>query len=170
MTDLKQYITTIPDFPKKGIMFRDITSVLENPIGFKETIDVMADLVKILDFDVIAGAESRGFIFASPLAYNLSKPMTLVRKKGKLPRETISSQYALEYGFDTIEMHKDSIKPGQKVLLVDDLLATGGTLNAMVDLVKQSGGEVAGVLVMMELVDLKGRDKIPYPVYSAVQY
>lgn len=169
--ELKQYVTTIPDFPKDGIMFRDITSAIENPEGFKKTIDAMQALIKDEDFDVIAGAESRGFIFAAPLAYNLGKGMALMRKKGKLPRETYSSsEYTLEYGTDELEVHKDSIKPGQKVLLVDDLLSTGGTINAMAELVSQSGGTVAGALVMIELADEKGRDKIPFPVFSAISY
>ncbi len=168
--NIKDYVTTIPNFPKEGIMFRDITSVLEDADGFQLTIDTMTTLIKDLDFDIIMAAEARGFVFGSPIAYNLRKPLTLARKKGKLPRETISAIYELEYGTDSIEVHKDSIKEGSKVLLLDDLLATGGTLSAMAELVHKSNAEVAGVLVMAELLDLKGREKLSYPVYSAIQY
>ena len=121
MKKLEDYVLTIPDFPEKGIMFRDVTSVLQDADGLHLAIDTMQDLVKDLDFDVVAGAESRGFIFGTPIAYNMHKPFVLIRKKGKLPRETVSVDYDLEYGKATIEMHKDSIKPGQKVLVVDDL-------------------------------------------------
>ena len=134
MKALKDYVTTIPDFPQKGIMFRDITSVIDDADGLQLAIDSMQDLVKDLDFDVVVGAESRGFVFGTPIAYNMHKPMVLIRKKGKLPRETVEVSYDLEYGQATLEMHKDSIKPGQKVLIVDDLMATGGTAKAMVDL------------------------------------
>ena len=127
MKALKDYVTTIPDFPQKGIMFRDITSVIDDADGLQLAIDSMQDLVKDLDFDVVVGAESRGFVFGTPIAYNMHKPMVLIRKKGKLPRETVEVSYDLEYGQATLEMHKDSIKPGQKVLIVDDLMATGGT-------------------------------------------
>ena len=132
MKKLEDYVLTIPDFPEKGIMFRDVTSVLQDADGLHLAIDTMQDLVKDLDFDVVAGAESRGFIFGTPIAYNMHKPFVLIRKKGKLPRETVSVDYDLEYGKATIEMHKDSIKPGQKVLVVDDLIATGGTTEAMI--------------------------------------
>ena len=152
-------------------MFRDITTVMQDPDGLKLAIDTMQDLVKDLDFDVVVGAESRGFIFGTPIAYNLHKPFVLIRKKGKLPAETVSIDYDLEYGKATLEMHKDSIKPGQKVLIVDDLIATGGTTEAMIKLVESLGGEVAGVLVMMELAGLKGRQKIEgYRLDSAVKY
>ena len=137
MKDLKDYVRTIPDFPEKGIMFRDITSVLQDPDGFHLAIDMMQEMVADLDFDVVLGAESRGFIFSAPIAYNRGKALVPVRKKGKLPCETIEETYALEYGTATIEMHKDSIKPGQKVLIVDDLIATGGTTKAMIDLVEK---------------------------------
>jgi adenine phosphoribosyltransferase len=152
-------------------MFRDITTVMQDPDGLKLAIDTMQDLVKDLDFDVVVGAESRGFIFGTPIAYNLHKPFVLIRKKGKLPAETVSIDYDLEYGKATLEMHKDSIKPGQKVLIVDDLIATGGTTEAMIKLVESLGGEVAGVLVMMELAGLNGRQKIAgYRLDSAVVY
>ncbi len=167
---LEDYVVSIPDFPEPGIIFRDITSVLQDEDGLRMAIDEMQKLVEGLDFDVIAGAESRGFIFGTPIAYNMHKPFALVRKKGKLPRETIETSYELEYGTATIEMHKDSIRPGQKVLVVDDLIATGGTLEATIRLVEQLGGEVVGVLVLMELQGLHGRDKIKCPVYSAIKY
>lgn len=167
---LEDYVVSIPDFPEPGIIFRDITSVLQDADGLRMAIDSMQKLVEGLEYDVIAGAESRGFIFGTPIAYNMHKPFALVRKKGKLPRETVETSYDLEYGSATIEMHKDSIKPGQKVLVVDDLIATGGTLEATIKLVEQLGGEVVGVLVLMELKGLHGRDKIKCPVYSAIRY
>lgn len=167
---LEDYVVSIPDFPEPGIIFRDITSVLQDADGLRMAIDSMQKLVEGLEYDVIAGAESRGFIFGTPIAYNMHKPFALVRKKGKLPRETVETSYDLEYGSATIEMHKDSIKPGQKVLVVDDLIATGGTLEATIKLVEQLGGEVVGVLVLMELKGLHGRDKIKCPVYSAIGY
>ncbi len=167
---LEDYVVSIPDFPEPGIIFRDITSVLQDADGLELAIDSMQALIKDIDFDVVAGAESRGFIFGTPIAYNMHKPFALVRKKGKLPRETIETSYELEYGTATIEMHKDSIAPGQKVLVVDDLIATGGTLEATIKLVEQLGGEVVGVLVLMELQGLHGRDKIKCPVYSAIKY
>ena len=170
MKSLEDYIITIPDFPEPGVMFRDVTGVLDSPDGLKLAIDELYRLLDGIEYDVIAGAESRGFIFGTPIAYNLHKPFALVRKKGKLPRETVETSYELEYGTATIEMHKDSIRPGQKVLIVDDLIATGGTLEATIRLVEQLGGEVVGVLVLMELKGLKGRDKIKCPVYSAIQY
>ncbi len=167
---LEDYVTTIPDFPEPGIMFRDITTIIEDEDGFKLAIDEIQDKIKDVDYDVLVAAESRGFIFAAPIAYNMHKPMVLVRKKGKLPREVISESYDLEYGSATIEIHKDSIKPGQKVLLVDDLVATGGTLAATAKLIERLGGEVVGVLTIMELMGLNGRDKLPYPIYSLIQY
>ena len=171
MKKLEEYVTTIPDFPEKGIMFRDITSVLQDADGLKLAIDTMQEKIKDLDFDVVVGPESRGFIFGMPIAYNLHKPFVLIRKKGKLPRETVEKTYDLEYGTATIEMHKDSIKPGQKVLIVDDLIATGGTTEAMIKLVQSLGGEVVGVVVLMELAGLKGRERIKgYPLYSAITY
>ena len=142
MKKLEDYVVTIPDFPEPGIMFRDVTSVCQDPEGFKLAIDEMQKLIGDIDFDIIAGAESRGFIFGAPIAYNLNKSLVLIRKKGKLPRETVEETYSLEYGTATIEMHKDAVKAGQKVLLVDDLMATGGTVEAMIKLVEQLGGEV----------------------------
>jgi adenine phosphoribosyltransferase len=168
---LEDYVRTIPDFPEKGIMFRDITTILMDPDGFKLAIDSLQDALKGIDFDVIAGTESRGFIFGTPLAYNLHKPFALIRKKGKLPAETVSMTYDLEYGSATIEMHKDSIKPGQKVVLVDDLIATGGTIEAAAKLVEKLGGEVVKMLFVMELEGLKGRERLSqYDIYSAIKY
>ena len=171
MKKLEDYVVTIPDFPEPGIMFRDVTSVCQDPEGFKLAIDEMQKLITDLDFDIIAGAESRWFIFGAPIAYNLNKSLVLIRKKGKLPRETVEETYSLEYGTATIEMHKDAVKPGQKVLLVDDLMATGGTVEAMIKLVEQLGGKVAGVLCLMELAGLNGREKLKgYRVDSALIY
>ena len=139
MKTVKDYIRTIPDFPEKGIMFRDVTSVIQDADGLKLAIDEMIKKLDGLDFDVIAGAESRGFVFGMPIAYALHKPFVMVRKAGKLPCETVSKTYDLEYGTATIEMHKDSVKPGQKVVLVDDLIATGGTMQAAAELVEELG-------------------------------
>lgn len=171
MKKLEEYVRSIPDFPEPGIIFRDVTSVLQDADGLHLAIDEMSELVKDLEYDVVAGAESRGFIFGTPIAYNNHKPFVLIRKKGKLPCETVSMDYDLEYGKATIEMHKDSVKPGQKVLIVDDLIATGGTTEAMIKLVESLGGEVVGVVVMMELAGLKGRERISkYPLFSAITY
>ena len=171
MKKLEEYVRSIPDFPEKGIIFRDVTSVLQDADGLHLAIETMEGLVKDLDYDVVVGAESRGFIFGTPIAYNSHKPFVLIRKKGKLPCETVEKSYALEYGTATIEMHKDSIKPGQKVLIVDDLIATGGTTEAMIQLVEQLGGEVVGVVVLMELAGLKGREKIAgYRLDAAIVY
>ncbi len=171
MRDLDSYIRSIPDFPEEGIIFRDVTSVIQDPDGFKLAIDTMQDLTKDLEYDVVVGAESRGFIFGAPLAYNNHKPLVIIRKAGKLPCETISQEYELEYGKATIEIHKDAIKPGQKVLLVDDLMATGGTNEAMIKLVEALGGEVAGVVVLIELAGLKGRERLAkYRIDAAITY
>ena len=171
MKKVEDYVRTIPDFPEPGIMFRDVTSVLQDAEGFKLAIDEMKKLLDGVDFDVIAGAESRGFIFGAPLAYALGKPCVLIRKKGKLPCETIEKSYELEYGTATIEMHKDAIKPGQKVVVVDDLIATGGTIEAACELIEELGGEVAKVVFLMELAGLNGREKLAkYDVASVVTY
>ena len=171
MKTVADYIRTIPDFPEPGIMFRDVTSVLQDGEGLRLAIDEMQKLLEGLDFDVVAGTESRGFIFGVPLAYNLGKPFVPVRKAGKLPCATISKTYALEYGTATIEMHKDAIKPGQKVVLVDDLIATGGTIRAAADLVEELGGEVVKILFLLELKGLNGRDALKkYDVASVVAY
>ncbi|MCR5279253.1 MAG: adenine phosphoribosyltransferase [Lachnospiraceae bacterium] len=160
MKKLEEYVRSIPDFPEPGIIFRDITSVLQDADGLHLAIDTMQDLIKDMDFDVVVGPESRGFIFGTPLAYINHKPFVLIRKKGKLPCETVAKSYDLEYGQATIEIHKDAIKPGQKVLIVDDLIATGGTTKAMIELIEELGGKVSGVVVLMELAGLKGRDKL----------
>lgn len=171
MKKLEEYVRSIPDFPEEGIIFRDVTSVLQDAEGFHLAIDNMQELVKDIDYDVVVGAESRGFIFGAPIAYNNKKPFVLIRKKGKLPCETISEDYELEYGTATIEIHKDAIKPGQKVLIVDDLIATGGTTEAMAKLVERLGGEVTGMVFMIELAGLKGRDKLnKYRIESAIVY
>lgn len=171
MKRLEEYVVSIPDFPEEGIIFRDVTSVLQDAEGLQLAVDTMQELVKDVDYDVVAGPESRGFIFGTPIAYNNRKPFVLIRKAGKLPRETVSISYDLEYGQATIEMHKDSIRPGQKVLIVDDLIATGGTTEAMIKLVESLGGQVVGVVVLMELAGLKGREKIAgYRLDSAICY
>ena len=171
MKKLENYVRTIPDFPQPGIMFRDVTSVLEDADGFKLAVDSLLERLEGVSFDVIAGAESRGFIFGAPLAYALGKPFVLIRKKGKLPCETISVSYELEYGTAEIEMHADSIKPGQKVVLVDDLIATGGTIKAAAQLIEQLGGEVVKILFLMELSGLNGRQKLQnYNVDAVITY
>ncbi|MCR5302954.1 MAG: adenine phosphoribosyltransferase [Lachnospiraceae bacterium] len=171
MLNLDDYMISIPDFPEPGIIFRDITGILHDADAFHEAIDQMAEKVKDLEFDKVIGAESRGFILGSPIAYKLNKPFVLIRKKGKLPRKTISTKYDLEYGSAEIEMHADAIEPGQKVLLVDDLLATGGTLKASADLIERAGGIVTGIVVLVELAGLKGRDKLDkYRMDSCIVY
>ena len=160
MKKVEDYVRTIPDFPEPGIMFRDVTSVLQDPDGLKLSIDEMIKKLDGVEFDVIAGAESRGFIFGVPVAYELGKAFVPVRKKGKLPCETVSAEYALEYGTACIEIHKDAIKPGQKVVVVDDLIATGGTIEAAIKLIEQLGGEVVKVLFLIELAGLNGREKL----------
>lgn len=171
MKKVEEYVRSIPDFPEPGIIFRDITSVLQDADGLQLAIDSMIKLLDGVDFDVVAGTESRGFIFGVPIAYEMHKPFVPVRKKGKLPCETISQSYDLEYGQATIEMHKDSIKPGQKVVLVDDLIATGGTIEAAIKLVEQLGGEVVKVIFLMELAGLKGRERLKgYDVASVITY
>lgn len=171
MKKVEDYVRSIPDFPEKGIIFRDITSVLQNAEGLRLAIDGMMDLLKGVDFDVIVGAESRGFIFGAAIAYELHKPFVLCRKKGKLPCETVEKEYSLEYGTATVEMHKDSIKPGQKVVIVDDLIATGGTIEATCELVETLGGEVVKLVFLMELAGLKGRERLKnYDVASVITY
>ena len=171
MKKLEDYVVSIPDYPEPGIIFRDVTSILQDAEGLKLAIDSLQAELEGLDFDVIAGTESRGFIFGMPIAYNLHKPFILVRKKGKLPRETVSASYELEYGSAEIEMHKDSIKPGQKVVLIDDLIATGGTIEAAAKLVESLGGEVVRIIFLMELAGLKGREKLKdYDVRSVIRY
>ncbi|MBR2527223.1 MAG: adenine phosphoribosyltransferase [Blautia sp.] len=171
MKKLEEYVRSIPDFPEPGIIFRDVTSVLQDADGLHLAIDEMQACLDGLDVDVIVGTESRGFIFGMPIAYNLHKPFVLVRKKGKLPCETISRSYDLEYGQATIEMHKDSIKPGQKVAVIDDLIATGGTIEAAIKMIEELGGVVVKVVFLMELAGLKGREKLKdYDVASVICY
>lgn len=171
MKELKDYIRTIPDFPKEGIMFRDVTTVLADADGFGLAIDDMQSALEGINFDVVAGIESRGFIFGAPIAYNLGKAFVPIRKKGKLPYKTIEESYALEYGSATIEVHEDAIKPGQKVVLVDDLIATGGSMKAAVNLVEKLGGEVVKIVFLIELSDLGGRAVLEgYDVYSSTEF
>ena len=171
MKKLEEYVRSIPDFPEPGIIFRDITTILQDPDGLHLAIQSMQDKLKDTEFDVVVGTESRGFIFGVPIAYNLHKAFVQVRKKGKLPCETVSMEYDLEYGSAVIEMHKDSIKPGQKVVLVDDLVATGGTIEAAIKLVEELGGEVVKVVFLMELAGLKGRERLKgYEVESVLCY
>ncbi len=171
MKNLEDYVITIPDFPEPGIMFRDVTSILQDAEGFKLAVDKMIGMLEGVDFDVIVGAEARGFIFGAPLAYHFGKSFVPARKKGKLPRETVSAEYDLEYGKAVVEMHKDAIKPGQKVVIIDDLIATGGTVEAIARLVEQLGGEVVKLCFIMELAGLNGREKLAgYTVESAIIY
>ena len=171
MKKLEEYVRSIPDFPEPGIIFRDITTILQDPDGLHLAIQSMQDKLKDTEFDVVVGTESRGFIFGVPIAYNLHKAFVPVRKKGKLPCETVSMEYDLEYGSAVIEMHKVSIKPGQKVVLVDDLVATGGTIEAAIKLVEELGGEVVKVVFLMELAGLKGRERLKgYEVESVLCY
>ncbi len=171
MKKLEDYVVTIPDFPEPGIMFRDITSVIQDPDGLKLAVDGLADLVKDLDFDLVIGPESRGFIFGVPVAYLLGKGFVPVRKKGKLPRETVSQKYDLEYGQAEVEIHKDAVRPGQKVVIVDDLIATGGSAEAAAKLVEKLGGQVVRMVFVMELAGLEGRKKLDgYDVESLIVY
>lgn len=171
MKELKDYVRNIPDFPKKGIMFRDITTVLQDPDGLQLAIDSLQEKLKDVDFDVVVAPESRGFIFGVPIAYNMKKGFVPVRKKGKLPFDTIEQTYDLEYGTATIEMHKDSLVKGQKVVIIDDLLATGGTLKAIIDLVEKLGAEVVKVCCLIELPELGGRDLVKgYDISSSISF
>lgn len=171
MKSIEEYVISIPDFPEPGVLFRDVTSILEDAEGLRLAIDLMQGTLEGMEFDVVVGPESRGFIFGMPIAYNLKKAFIPIRKKGKLPRETISESYELEYGSAEIEMHKDAICPGQKVVIIDDLIATGGTTEAMIRLVERLGGEVVKVVFLMELEGLEGRKKLTgYPVESVISY
>lgn len=171
MKTLDEYVRVIPDFPQEGVMFRDITSVLQDADGFKLAMDELFKLIEGVDFDVIVGVESRGFIFGAPIAYALHKPLVLVRKKGKLPGETIQKEYDLEYGTAIVEIHKDAIKPGQKAIIVDDLVATGGTLKAAAELVEELGGDVVKIISLMELKGLDGRGLLSkYKVDTVLAY
>ena len=171
MKKIEEYVRSIPDFPEPGIIFRDVTSVLQEADGLQLSINGIMDKLKDVDFDVVVGPESRGFIFGVPVAYSMKKAFVPVRKKGKLPCETISMEYDLEYGSAVIEMHKDSIKPGQKVVIIDDLIATGGTIEAITKLVEQLGGKVVKIVFLMELAGLDGRKKLAkYDVESVIRY
>ena len=170
---VEDYIRTIPDFPEKGVMFRDITTILQDADGLELAVKSICQLVKNVEFDLVVGLESRGFIFGVPVALALHKGFIPVRKKGKLPAETVSMQYDLEYGKAEIEMHKDAVKPGQRVIIVDDLIATGGTCEAACKLVKELGGEVVATCFLLELAGLSGRAKLEaegYDVKAVVTY
>ena len=171
--DLKKYIRSIPDYPKKGILFRDITTLIKDKDAFNECIDLMSKILNKLNYDKIAAVESRGFIFASPLAYNMSKPYVLMRKKNKLPAETYSADFKLEYGNATLEIHKDSISPKEKIIIVDDLVATGGTSEASAKLVEKCGGKVSGFVFVINLFDLGGKElleKKGYKTFSLIDF
>lgn len=171
MKKVEDYIRSIPDFPEEGIIFRDVTSILQEADGLKLAIDELVEKLKGLEFDAIAGAESRGFIFGMPLAYLFHKPFIPIRKAGKLPCETVSKTYELEYGSATIEIHKDAISEGEKVVLIDDLIATGGTMKAATELVEELGGKVVKILFLLELAGLNGRSALEgYDVESIVRY
>ncbi len=157
---LEEYVVTIPDFPEPGIQFRDITSVIQDPEGLKLAVDGLVNLVRDIDFDLVVGPESRGFIFGVPVAYLLGKGFIPVRKKGKLPRKTVSQKYDLEYGQAEVEIHEDAIRPGQKVIIVDDLMATGGSAEAAARLVEKLGGQVVRMAFVMELAGLQGRKRL----------
>ena len=171
MNELDKYIRSIPDFPEEGIIFRDITTVLADADGLQLAINTILDMTGDLEYDVVVGAEARGFLFGMPVAYNNKKPFVPIRKKGKLPCDTFEQEYELEYGTAVLEIHKDAIKKGQKVLLVDDLIATGGTTEAMIRLIEEAGGEVVGVAVVIELAGLEGRGRIsPYRLDAVITY
>ncbi|AAO36688.1 adenine phosphoribosyltransferase [Clostridium tetani] len=169
--DLKDKIRVIQGFPKEGISFKDVTTILQEKEAFKYTIDTLVEELKDKNVDVVVGPEARGFLFGAPLAYALGAGFVPVRKKGKLPSTTISSKYELEYGSDELEMHKDSIKPGQRVVIADDLLATGGTICSVIEMIESLGGEIVSINFLIELTDLKGREKLgKYDISSLVQY
>ena len=171
MKRLEDYVTSIPDFPEEGIIFRDVTTILEDPDGLSIAVDGIREMLKGVEYDSVVGPESRGFIFGVPVAYAEHKSFIPVRKKGKLPREVLSADYELEYGTATIEIHKDSIKPGQKVVIIDDLIATGGTIGAIIKLIEELGGEVVKICFIMELAGLNGREKLAgYDVESIITY
>ena len=171
MKKLEEYVRSIPDFPEPGIIFRDITTILQDPDGLHLAIDGILRDLEGVDFDVVVGPESRGFIFGMPIAYNLHKAFIPVRKKGKLPRETVSAKYDLEYGTAEIEIHKEDLRPGMKVVIIDDLIATGGTVEAAVKLAESLGAEVVKIAFVMELAGLKGRERLAgYDVESVITY
>lgn len=168
--DIKDHIRSIPDFPKPGILFYDISTLLAHPDAWQVTMGRLANAVRKYHPDVLAGIESRGFLVAAPLALKLGCGFVMVRKRGKLPGQTIRHEYALEYGSDVVEIQQDAIQPGQRVVILDDLLATGGTLNAAIELVHKVGGEVVAAASIIELTFLKGRERLPVPFVSLVQY
>jgi adenine phosphoribosyltransferase len=171
MMDLKSYIREIPDFPKSGINFKDITPLLQNPEAFQEAVNILAQKVEGFEFSKIMAVESRGFIFAAALAYKLGKGFVPVRKKGKLPYKTVSYTYQLEYGQDTLEIHEDALQVGEKVLIVDDLLATGGTAEACIRLAEKLSAQVEAIVFLIELTFLKGREKFKnYPVITVIEF
>jgi len=171
MKKLEDYVRSIPDFPEPGIIFRDVTTILQDADGLHLAVDGLVDMLKDVDYDVVVGPESRGFIFGVPVAYAQHKAFVPVRKKGKLPCETIEMEYDLEYGSASVEMHRDSITPGQKVVIVDDLIATGGTIEAIIKMIEQLGGEVVKICFVMELAGLNGREKLSgYDVGSIITY
>ncbi len=171
MDDLRKTIRNIPDFPQKGVVFKDITTLLSDPGAFRKAIDELSIVLGRQDHDVVLGVESRGFIFASALAYKMGKGLVIVRKPGKLPAQTIQVSYELEYGTDSVEMHADAIEADQKVVIVDDVLATGGTARAVAELVEKAGGKVAALVFLVELEFLKGRDKLSgYETISILKY
>ena len=169
--DVKDYIRTIPDFPQKGVMFRDVTTVLQDARGLELAVDSLAGLLDGVEFDVLVGIESRGFLFGTPIAYKLKKPFVPVRKKGKLPFDTVEQEYSLEYGSAVIDIHADAIKPGQRAVIIDDLIATGGTVRAAAKLIERLGGSVAKAIFLIELPALAGRENLSeYAVDSVVQF
>jgi adenine phosphoribosyltransferase len=169
--DLRDYIASVPDYPEEGVTFRDISPLMADGEAYQYATQQIVDYAKDKDVEMIVGPEARGFIVGCPVAYSMGVGFAPARKKGKLPRETIEVNYGLEYGEDTLQLHKDAIKPGQKVLVVDDLLATGGTLAATIELIEKLGGEVVGTAFLIELEDLKGRDKIEgYDIFTVLQY
>ncbi len=171
MKQIEDYVRSIPDFPEPGIIFRDVTSVLQDADGLRLAVDLMQEKLEGVDFDLVVGPESRGFIFGVPIAYNLHKPFIPIRKKGKLPCETVSVKYELEYGTAELEIHKDAVKPGQRVVIIDDLMATGGTNKAMIDLVEKLGGKVVKAVFLMELAGLKGRERLKgHEIDSVIVY
>lgn len=171
MKKIEDYVISIPDFPEPGIIFRDITGILRDADGLKLSIDKIQEMLEGVEFDAVLGLESRGFIFGMPIAYNLHKAFIPVRKKGKLPRETVSAKYDLEYGTAEIEIHKEDLRPGMKVVIIDDLIATGGTVEAAVKLAESLGAEVVKIAFVMELAGLKGRERLTgYDVESVITY
>ncbi|MFJ8237322.1 adenine phosphoribosyltransferase [Ureibacillus sp. NPDC094379] len=169
--DLKEYVTTVENWPKQGISFKDITTIMDNGPAFKYAVDKIVEFAKEVGAEIIVGPEARGFIIGCPVAYALEVGFAPVRKEGKLPREVVRVEYGLEYGSDVLTMHKDAVKPGQKALIVDDLLATGGTVDATIQLINKLGGEVVGCAFIIELEDLNGRGKIGnYPIKTLIEY